>query len=345
MIACLVRLWISSNSRWWLAAGAFGGLALTAKYTAVLLLPGIMAFVLMPKFRASRLRDPWMWLGLFCAIAIFLPVIYWNQRHDWASFRFQLDRPAQLHDWSAKFLIEFIGQQLALVGPLMIPAVVTGTALLAWRGFRTGDAIAILLSTCVIAPLGFFIWRSFYGRIGDSWPLLIWPLAFACTAINLKRWREELPSSRLATLVPAIGSGVVFVAAAFAYYLAGTANYLGENDLIGKEAGFAGVVEAADQERLRVGAGYFVTTDYRVYAQLRWQLRDRVPVIQLNERKRYLDFKTDSGVFAERDRAIMSLLPTPRSKSGKLPPPNSSRADMPTRSGEASVTTATTSER
>ena len=96
MIASLVRLSVSGNPRWWLAAGVFGGLALLTKYTVVLLLPGVLAFALMSQPRTRWLTSPYPWLALLCAIAIFLPVVYWNATHDWASFRFQLDRPAQL---------------------------------------------------------------------------------------------------------------------------------------------------------------------------------------------------------------------------------------------------------
>ena len=181
----------------------------------------------------------------------------------------------------------------------MFPAVLAGTGLLAWRGFRRRDAVSVLLSGCVVFPLAFFVWRSFYGRIGDSWPLLVWPLAFACTAINLKQWRQTAPDSRLTAISPAISSGLVIVAATFGYYLLSDANYLGKNDPIGKEAGFARVVEAADKERERIGATYFATTDYRIYSMLRWHLRDRVPVAQVNERNRYLGFGIDARLRAD----------------------------------------------
>jgi hypothetical protein len=95
----------------------------------------------------------------------------------------------------------------------------------------------------------------------------------------------------LATLVVAIVGGIVFVAATEVYYLAGTANYLGKDDPIGKEARFADVVAAANAARKDAGARWFVTTDYRMCAMLRWHLRDAVPVIQLNERSRYLGFR------------------------------------------------------
>jgi hypothetical protein len=133
-------------------------------------------------------------------------------------------------------------------------------------------------------------------RIGDSWPLLIWPIAFACAAINLKEIRDLSPKSQVARIGPfwmviSIASGIAIVAVAQTYYISGTANYLKRNDPIGKEAGFAAVVAAADAARNAIGARWFATLDYRMYSMLRWHLRDKgVPVVQVNERRRYAGF-------------------------------------------------------
>src|SRR5437868_15061152 len=56
MVWALVRLVESDDARWWLAAGAFAGLALLSKFTAIMLLPAVAAFMLVPKWRAR-------WLG------------------------------------------------------------------------------------------------------------------------------------------------------------------------------------------------------------------------------------------------------------------------------------------
>jgi 4-amino-4-deoxy-L-arabinose transferase-like glycosyltransferase len=299
MMWSLIRLWQSDDRRWWLAAGLFGGLALASKYTALLLLPAIALFILVPDWRGRQLRSPWLWLGALLALLVLSPVLYWNAVHDWASFRFQLDRPAQISGWSLKFFGDFIGQQFVLVGVLTFPVIIWGTAMLAMRGFRHRDPVPILLSSAVIFPLLFLIRHSLTARVGDSWPLFIWPLAFACTAIGYKQWREDSASwparFSLATLVVAVVGGIAFVAATELYYLAGKANYLGKNDPIGKEANFADVVAAADAARKDAGAKWFVTTDYRMCAMLRWHLRDAVPVIQLNERARYIGFR-DPGL-------------------------------------------------
>src|SRR5207302_34136 len=118
MVWSLVRLAFSGDKRWWLLAGVFGGLALLSKYVAILLLPAVAAFAVLPPWRKEQLASPYLWLAAATALAIFSPVLIWNAAHDWASFRFQLDRP-QMQDGSWKFLGEFLGNQLLLLGPIL----------------------------------------------------------------------------------------------------------------------------------------------------------------------------------------------------------------------------------
>src|SRR6202011_2451176 len=41
----------------------------------------------------------------------------------------------------------------------------------------------------------------------------------------------------------------------------------------------------------KAGATWIATTDYRTYSMLRWFFNNRVPVVQINERGRYLGFR------------------------------------------------------
>jgi hypothetical protein len=70
---------------------------------------------------------------------------------------------------------------------------------------------------------------------------------------------------------------------------------IGKADPIGGEAGYEQVVDRAQAELQKIGATWIATTDYRTYAMLRWYFKDRVPVIQINERGRFLDFR-DPGM-------------------------------------------------
>jgi 4-amino-4-deoxy-L-arabinose transferase-like glycosyltransferase len=305
MLWALIRLKESGDARWWLAAGVFAGLALLSKFTVVMLIPAVLAFMLVPDWRRRWLRSPYPWLAALIAVVLFLPVLIWNAGHDWASFRFQFVRATATHEISLRTIGEFIGLQFGLVGFILLPVVLSGVALTAWRGYRRGDAVAILLSTSVIVPFGYFFWKSLTLRVGDTWPMFIWPAGFAAAAINIamlprEGWPAWMIKSTISWAVAAVVSGIVMVVLIFLYYVASPWNFIGKTDPIGGEAGFEQVVHRAQAELQKIGATWIATTDYRTYAMLRWYFGDRVPVIQINERGRFQGFR-DPGMSAIRD--------------------------------------------
>jgi hypothetical protein len=300
MVWALVRLTESGDGRWWLAAGLFAGLALLSKFTAVMLVPAVVAFILVPDWRRRWLRSPYPWLAALIAVIVFLPVLIWNAGHDWASFRFQFVRATATHELSLRTVGEFIGLQFGLVGFVLLPVVLSGVALTAWRGYRRHDAVAILLSTCVIVPFGYFFWKSLSLRVGDTWPMFVWPVGFAAVAINIamlprEGWPAWMIKSTRSWAVAAIASGMVVVVLVFLYSTVCPWNLFGTTDPIGGEAGYRQVADRAQAELQKIGATWIATSDYRTYAMMRWYFKDRVPVIQINERGRFTGFR-DPGM-------------------------------------------------
>ena len=295
MLWALVRLTESGDARWWLAAGLFAGLALLSKFTAMMLLPAVAAFMLVPRWRRHWLLSPYPWAAALIALVVFSPVLIWNAGHDWASFRFQSVRATATHDVSLRTVGDFIGLQFGLVGFILLPVVLSGVTLTAWRGYRRGDAVAILLSTAVIVPFGYFLWKSLTLRVGDTWPMFLWPAGFAATAINIamlphEGWPAWMIRSTIRWAEAAIASGIVFVVAVFLYYVVSPWNFIGQADPIGGEAGYQEVADRAQAELQKLGAIWIATTDYRTYSMLRWYFNGRVPVIQINERGRFQGF-------------------------------------------------------
>jgi 4-amino-4-deoxy-L-arabinose transferase-like glycosyltransferase len=292
----LVRLAESGDGRWWLAAGIFAGLAALSKFTVALLIPAVLAFMWVPNWRGRWLRSPYPWTAAALGLLLFSPVVIWNMQHDWASFRFQAVRAAASHPWSLRTFGEFLGLQFGLVGFVLLPVVLTGVVLTAWRGFRRGEAVAILLSTAVLVPFVYFLWKSLSLRVGDTWPTFIWPFGFAAAAINLSMLQKEGWSASFIAMSHrwvriAIVSGIAFVVAVCFYYLAMPFNFIGRTDPVGGEAGYEAIVKRTEAELQKTGATWIVTTDYRTYAMLRWFFNNRVPVVQINERGRYQGFR------------------------------------------------------
>jgi len=300
MIWALVRLSESDDGRWWLVAGLFGGLALLSKFTVLMLLPAVAAFLLVPAWRSRWLTSPYPWCGALIALFVFSPVLIWNAQHDWASFRFQLVRATAPRDFSLRTLGDYIGLQLGQVGFVLLPVTLSALALTAWRGYRMREPVAILLSTAVLVPFLYFLWKSLTLRIGDTWPMFMWPVGFAAVAINITRlpqegWPAWMIRSTVRWARVAVATGLAMVVLIFLYYVAAPWNVLGRADPIGGEAGYQEVAGRVEQELSRTGATFIATSDYRTYAMLRWFFRGRVPVVQVNERARFIGFR-DPGM-------------------------------------------------
>jgi 4-amino-4-deoxy-L-arabinose transferase-like glycosyltransferase len=83
----LVRLVKSEDPRWWLAIGAMLGLGMETRYTMGFLALGVVGGVLLTKARRYLLSG-WLWAGVGVSLAIFLPNVIWQLRHNLISLDF-----------------------------------------------------------------------------------------------------------------------------------------------------------------------------------------------------------------------------------------------------------------
>jgi hypothetical protein len=109
----------------------------------------------------------------------------------------------------------------------------------------------------------------------------------------------------------AVVTGIAYVVLVFLYYTVAPWNFLGGLDPIGGEAGYRQVADRAEAELQKTGATWIATTDYRTYAMMRWYFKDRrVPVIQINERGRFMGFR-DPGMDLVRGHAGIQVVREP----------------------------------
>ena len=157
----------------WLFVGLAFGAALLSKYHAVLLPAGVALFALFTKEGRRIFFTPGPYLAVAIGFALFSPVILWNVRHDWTSFRFQGSRAVAgavpvFHEGPLKWLL----------GPILylFPWI---WFWLVWEGFkqlgklRSSSGIERLLFFQALAPLGFFFVAACFNRaVFFHWPLI-----------------------------------------------------------------------------------------------------------------------------------------------------------------------------
>lgn len=109
---------IQSNKAWlWYALGLSFGLALLSKYTAILLVPCLFIYLVLTEDR-RWLKTFYPYVSLLTGFLCFLPVLYWNSRHDWVSFAFQLDHGLGGQDYSFGRPAAYLVGQLLVAGPI-----------------------------------------------------------------------------------------------------------------------------------------------------------------------------------------------------------------------------------
>ena len=104
----------------WLFAGLLAGLAMLSKYHGVFLPAGILVFLVSWAPGKSVLAWPGAWLGAALAILIFLPVVIWNENHDWAGLFFQTKRLTDSVDLNPIRVFTSIGAQAGYLAPWLL---------------------------------------------------------------------------------------------------------------------------------------------------------------------------------------------------------------------------------
>lgn len=167
------------SPKWWLAVGLFAGLALLSKYNAALVLAGAAAAVMLDPASRPALRKPWPWVAVLLTLAMFSPVVWWNQAHHWSSFHYQGGRMAGLHLrlYMAPYI--WFGESLFVLPWLWLPMI-----LVLLRGLRAGPAVRAswLLCWAALLPVTLFsivgIWSSTHILFHWATPgyLMLFPL-------------------------------------------------------------------------------------------------------------------------------------------------------------------------
>ncbi|MBP2666223.1 MAG: dolichyl-phosphate-mannose-protein mannosyltransferase [Firmicutes bacterium] len=177
-----------AKRRCYYAAGAAAGFALLSKYTAVLLLPGVLLFLIFSSHR-GELRRKELFASLGLALLVFLPVIVWNAGHDWSSFRFQLGHGlAGERNLNISSFAEYLGVQAAALNPIFFFFLVY----VCWKNFRlivSDDRQAFLLWPCIMV-LGFFGYAALFKRVEGNWaaPAYITGIILIAKWVNLPRY-------------------------------------------------------------------------------------------------------------------------------------------------------------
>ena len=280
----LAKIAETGKGAWWIAAGAATGFALLSKYTGFFLGLGMLCWLLAMPSQRRWFLSPWPYLGGVVALMMFVPVILWNASHDWVSFRLQFGRVGS-GGFTLRYLGEFLAGQLGLASPFIAILGVAGVVSFARQPGSKGALIAGLMAPAI----AFFLWQSLRSRVQGNWPSFLYP-TFAVAAVAalsnpaLQSWRGLRWSSRAALPVALFMTGVIYAQAVW-----GIVPVIREPISRMLAVGIGRVVDDIEILRAQNNAGAVLTTSYELRGWLSFYLPSGAPVIQVNERFRWLN--------------------------------------------------------
>lgn len=295
----LAKVHETDRGAWWLAVGAAAGLALLSKYTALFFGLSIGIWLLLVPDLRRWLLTPWPWLGGLVALVLFAPVLAWNAEHDWVSFLKQGGR-VELREFSLRYLGEHLAAQFGMATPGVF--VLGAMGLVAFLRGEGGSRAARVLIGALVWPMAiYFLWHSLHSRVEGNWtaPLIPAFVIAAAAAGDKIDWRGVWArfaewSRRLAAPIGLLLAGFVYLQATFGLIPADavdpTARQIG--------AGWPVLGSRIDALRKEAGAPAVLATNYGTVGWLAFYLPLRPPVVQVNERIRWVDAsEPDAGLF------------------------------------------------
>ncbi len=210
---------VDGGPPYWIALGAVLGVGYLAKFSILLLVPGLLAYAIVSgAWRSPRTRRGLLWMTA-AFVPFLVPFVAWNHAHDWPTVkhlveRGGLDTPASLR---LDTFGEFLGVQILLITPVLWFLLVAGT----WKEFRSRGRADVWTGTLVwgaVPTVIFYGWLSFRSRIQPNWVAPIYlSMVPAAVAWFTDRYsaRQELRkrialAARAALVLAAVASVVVY---------------------------------------------------------------------------------------------------------------------------------------
>jgi 4-amino-4-deoxy-L-arabinose transferase-like glycosyltransferase len=270
LLALDLALTASHPLGWWIATGAALGCGMASKYTAVLFGLGLVLALLARRELRSYWRRPGPYVAMLVAALVFLPVVLWNAKHGWISFRFQLQHglAPKGHSTIVSREVSLLGGQLGLVSPILLIVIVVAVA----RALRRGASNRVFVSaTAATFIAAFFVYSATKRSVEPNWlapAVLAGAIVWAAERTRTTRWE-----------IAGLALGLALVLGIYAQVIVPFLPISARRDPTAQGAGWASLASQVDG--VRHGARV-ATNRYQDAAELAFHLKNHPTVFSLN---------------------------------------------------------------
>ncbi|WP_297442555.1 glycosyltransferase family 39 protein [Sulfurimonas sp.] len=166
-------------------AGVMIGLMMLSKYTSILLITSILLFIVIKK--REILFNIKFYITLSIALIIVSPMIWWNYKHDWISFLFQLHHGStEVFKIKLESFFTFIAGQFGIFSPVF--AWILFYYLYKEKLFFKNEKL-FFLSLSVVVTIGLFLYKSLYKNMGLNFDAPAYIGGVIIVAIVISRYK------------------------------------------------------------------------------------------------------------------------------------------------------------
>lgn len=204
MVASLFIVWTllnlresknqTSNSlKLWLQIGFWLGIAALAKYTAITLVVSLLLILIIEK-RWYWLKDKGLWLAVLLTSIMIMPILIWNQQHDWISILYQLHHGTHNDNWDWTRVLTTQLAQFAVYSPLLYLVGISMMLLPFWKKTHSTAAQSAnqLLAVFALPTIVLFAIGSGYEMSLPHWTQLAWLIISPAVVYAIwKNWQKK----------------------------------------------------------------------------------------------------------------------------------------------------------
>ncbi len=155
LIMVFVELLQEQSLKNYLVFGFVLGLCGLSKYTAIIFVVGILAYIIESK-KFSILISYKTLFALIVALIVISPVLIWNVQNDFISFKFQSSHVAGGSSFSLLCLVKNLASEFAAYSPPLFLAAFYGL----WKSFKSEDIVLRVMFWLGIFILVFFLFTA-----------------------------------------------------------------------------------------------------------------------------------------------------------------------------------------
>ncbi|MEK6791422.1 MAG: glycosyltransferase family 39 protein [Deltaproteobacteria bacterium] len=195
-VYCMMKALQRRDGLFWYLAGISIGLGFMGKYTALLIYPCLLLYLLFSYKDRFWLKRKEPYIAGIISLLVVTPVIYWNISHGQVTIRHTLGH-AHATDAAYSFMtaLEFVASQVLLITPIVFAGLVWGVARSFAAGFRYREG-ALKLAFFTTAPLFlFFLVASVRGKVQGNWAIASYVVALPASVWAIREAMAGVPYS------------------------------------------------------------------------------------------------------------------------------------------------------